>query len=142
MRLIGGLVLGLALSLGCAGHMQTRTSCSLEPYALVEFYNFSEKSQMTYVQRYYNSKPIGEPLIEEVWGKRIYRFRVPPGYYKVGVQTSDGKTFETSDVITLAACDTHVLKMGDKMEKAEDGVIKSRRGYGIQRFQDASKVER
>lgn len=102
---------------GCGGCLQTRPSCSIEPFATVEFRNYEEVNKLTYIQRFYDDKELGEPIIRVVEAKTTHLYRLPPGYYELGVRKLDGtyQVWQTRDQTgkwsVLAACDNPVVNM-------------------------------
>jgi hypothetical protein len=113
--------------------MQTSPSCSIEPYAVIEFNNYTKVDKFTYIQRYYDNEPLGEPIVKIVEAKTTHRYRVPPGYYELGVKKIDGtyqawQTKAQRNVWSmLGACDTVVVNMAEKKLPAIEKKINPRR---------------
>jgi hypothetical protein len=125
----------LALSLlfaGCHQCMQTRPSCSLEPYAIIEMVNLTNTHKMSYVQRYYDNKPLGDLETFALRPMTHYRYRVPPGIYEFGVKVKAGLyAWRTKD--SLGACEVVTVNVGKKIRdktsllEKEASKLKSRR---------------
>jgi hypothetical protein len=95
---------------GCHHCMQTRPSCSLEPYALFEFVNHTDTDKRTYVQRLHDGKKIEEPIANLVEARTVHLYRVPPGYYEFGVRMPNGdRAWQTQD--SVGACETITVPM-------------------------------
>lgn len=121
------------LFVSCGHCMQTRPSCSIEPYATIEFINFTETNKLTYVQRYYDNKPLGEPMVNIVEAKTAHRYHIPPGYYELGTRRKDG-TYQSWQTradrgkwVAVAACSNTIINMSERKVPPRELKIKSRR---------------
>ena len=122
------------LLLGCIPFhqcMQTRPSCSIEPYHTIEFNNYTEEARFTYIQRMYDGEPLGEAITNMVEAKTTHKYRVPPGYYELGQKNRDGtyqvwRTGTKDKWMTLGACATTTINMADKKVPRKEFVIRPR----------------
>lgn len=120
-------VVALLWFTGCHHCMQTRPSCSLEPYALIEFINRTDTHKSSYVQRIYDGKPLGSPIRYSVKPRTIHRYRVYPGVYEFGVLAADGTQHSWMTARALWACETVPVMMELDVPEVPELKIKSRR---------------
>jgi hypothetical protein len=124
-------ILGVSLSLfanGCHKCMQTRPTCSIEPYALIEFINRTNTHKPAYIQRYYDNKPLGDPVTYAVRPRSTYTFRVHPGIYEFGVRMANGRSYAWQTARALWACEVVSIPMQQPPPKQKEKDIRSRRG--------------
>jgi hypothetical protein len=113
-----GMLVGVGVVLAGCHHMQTRPSCSLEPYAIIEFINFTDTNKVTYAQRYYDGEPLGEPITNVVEARTNHRYRVPPGIYEFGVRMLDGTIRAWKTKRALWACEAVTIPMALKRKNS------------------------
>ncbi len=127
-----------SLILGCIPFhhcMQTRPSCSIEPYTTIEFNNYTKEDRFTYIQRMYDGEPLGKPITNMVEAKTTHRYHVPPGYYELGQKNRDGtyqvwqtrKDEKGKPWVPLLACGTTTINMADKKVVPKKLVIRPRK---------------
>jgi hypothetical protein len=92
----------------------------------VEFINFTNTHKSSFVQRFYDNKPLGEPMTYSVRPRTIHRYRVPPGIYEFGVKMDDGRIHAWRTARALWACEKVSIPMEIK-EPPKERKIRSRR---------------
>jgi hypothetical protein len=121
--------------------MQTKPSCSLDNYGIIDFYNFTDTHKTAYVQRLYSGKVI-EDLVYAVRPRTIVRLRFPPGYYYLAATLEDGRTLRTRNPILLQTCETenYVMKY-KKPTDPKDKKIRPRRQNELLEFYWSTKIK-
>ena len=114
--------------------MQTKPSCSIEPYATIQFHNYTRVDKVTYIQRMYDGDPLGKPIAQVVEAKTTHRYHVPPGYYELGHKLLDG-TYQVWQTRTknnrwvpVPACHTITINMSETRTKPVPLTIRPRTG--------------
>ena len=74
--------------------------------------------KLTYIQRFYDGEPLGEPISKIVEPKTRHRYHVPSGYYELGHRKMDGtyqawQTREGEKWKAIPVCGTAVINMAE-----------------------------
>ena len=119
-------IIGPAAFLFSCGHcMQTRPTCILEQYGIVEFYNFTDTRKLAFAQRIID-EGILAPLIQNIVEPRtMHTYRLYPGVYYLGVQFVDGRREVYKAYVPI--CVTITVKLERRRVAPEEEVIRPRR---------------
>jgi hypothetical protein len=126
-RILAWLMTGF-LVFSCSG-LQTRPDCKLRSFGIIDFYNFADTHKTAFVQRVYDGN-IVETITSPVRPRTIYRLRLTPGYYYVGVKYEDGKILVSEEPITLSLCGNERVVMKQTTPAKSEPRIRPRRTNG------------
>lgn len=119
-------IVGLAAFLFSCGHcMQTRPTCILEQYGIVEYYNFTDTRKIAFAQRVIDDGELAPLLHNVVQPHTTHVYRLYPGIYYLGVQFMNGRREVYKVYVPI--CVTITVKMEKKKVPQKEEVIQPRR---------------